>query len=224
VSDLVDTIRAIVRDELRRVRGPELGIVTQVIARGGDDDKSNHQVNLRLPNSDVELVHVPVLVGRLGLSALPQVGDLMLVAFVDGDLNGPVAVGCLYDAQSHPPVAQEHEVVYQPPDPGGSGVRRLHVELSNGNAITLDDDTVQIVTGGTSLTVQRDGDVVIKGAGKVHLESQGDLELEAQGAVSVSAQSTLTLKAVSISVEGQAAVKLKGAQISLAGMTQFSPA
>jgi uncharacterized protein involved in type VI secretion and phage assembly len=224
VSDLVDTIRAIVRDELRRVRAPELGIVTQVIARGGDDDKGNHQVNLRLPNSDVELVHVPVLVGRLGLSALPQVGDLMLVAFVDGDLNGPVAVGCLYDAQAHPPVAKEHEVVYQPPDPGGGGVRRLHVELSNGNAVTLDDDTVQIVTGGTSLTVQRDGDVVIKGAGKVHLESQGDLELEAQGAVSVSAQSTLTLKAVSISVEGQAAVKLKGAQIALAGMTQFSPA
>jgi hypothetical protein len=224
VSDLVDTIRAIVRDELRRVRAPELGIVTQVFARSGDDSKSNHQVNLRLPNSDVELAHVPVLVGRLGLSALPQVGDLMLVAFVDGDLNGPVAVGCLYDAQAHPPVAQEHEVVYQPPDPGGSGIRRLHVELGNGNAVTLDEDTVQIVTGGTSVSVKRDGDVVITGAGKVRLESQADIELEAQGAVSVSAQTTLSLKAVSISIEAQAAAKLKGAQIALAGITQFSPA
>jgi uncharacterized protein involved in type VI secretion and phage assembly len=224
VSALVDTIRAIVRDELRRVRAPELGVVTEVFTRDADGNKSNHQVSLRLPESDVELKHVPVLVGRLGLSALPQVGDLMLVAFVAGDLNGPVAIGCLYDSQAHPPVAKEHEVVYQPPDPGESGVRRLHVELSNGSAVTLDDDAVEIAAGGTTVSVKRDGDVVIKSAGKLRLESQGDIELEAQGAVSVSAQSTLTLKAVSISVEGQAAVKLKGAQISLAGITQFSPA
>lgn len=224
MSALVDTIRAIVRDELRRVRAPELGVVTEVFTRDAEGNKSNHQVSLRLPESDVELKRVPVLVGRLGLSALPQVGDLMLVAFVGGDLNGPVAIGCLYDSQAHPPVAKEHEVVYQPPDPGESGVRRLHVELSNGSAVTLDDDAVEITAGGTTVSVKRDGDVVIKGAGKVRLESQGDLELDAQGAVSVSAQSTLTLKAVSISVEGQAAVKLKGAQIALAGMTQFSPA
>lgn len=224
MSELIGALRAIVRDELARRQPPELATVTRVFAREGEGNKNNHQVNLRLRSSGVELQRVPVAVERLGLSALPNEGDLMLVAFVGGDLNAPVAIGCLYDDQAHPPVAKPHEVVYQPPDEADSGVRRLHLELTNGSAMTVDDDKVQIVLGDTSVVINRDGDVVIQAKGKVRFETQGDVEVEAQGSMTLSSQGQLTLKGLSISLEAQAQVKVKGAQIGLAGMTQFSPA
>lgn len=223
MSDLIATLRAIIRDELARTRAPELATVTQVFPRAGDDDKSNHEVNLRLRSSGVELQRVPVLVDRLGLSALPNEGDLMLVAFVRGDLNAAVAVGCLYDEQAHPPVAQLHEVVYVPPDDADSNARRLHIELSSGSVITLGDDKLEIVFGDTSVVVNRDGDLLLKAKGKIRLESQGDLELDAQGDMKLTAQGQLALKGMSASVEGQSQAKVKGPQIAVAGMTQFSP-
>ena len=222
MSDLIATLRAIVRDEMARVRAPELGVVTQAFPRDADGNKSNHQVNLRLRESGVELQRVPVAVSRLGLSALPREGDLVLVSFVGGDLNAPIAVGCLYDDEAHPPVAQLGEVVYQPPEDEESGVRRFHLELKNGSTITVDDESLKVTLGDTALEVTKDGDVLIKAKGKIRLESQADIELEAQGAAKLNASGDLSAKGMSATVEGQSAAKLKGAQVSLAGMTSFS--
>jgi len=223
VSDLLTTLRAIVREELARRAQPELATVTRVWAREGDDSRSNHQVSLRLRGSGAELERVPVAVPRLGLSALPNEGDLMLVAFVGGDLNAPVALGCLYDEQAHPPVAQLHEVVYQPPDDADSAVRRFHCELSNGAALTLSDDKLEIVLGDTSIVVDRDGDLTLAAKGNLKLTAQGDIELTAQGDVKVTAQGQLQAKGMAATVEGQSQASFKAPQLGIAGMLQFSP-
>jgi uncharacterized protein involved in type VI secretion and phage assembly len=222
LSDLVGVIRAVVRDELARRRAPELGTVTVVNPKTSDSDDGNHQVNIKL-RSGLELQRVPVTVARLGLSALPNVGDLMIVDFVGGDLNAPVAVGCLYDEQAHPPQAAEHEVVYQPPDDEDSSVRRLHVELQNGNVITLDDDKLTITFGDTSVVVNKDGDVQIDAKGKVSLSAQSDIEINAQGDLKLSATGSVSVKGSSTTVEGQSDTTVKGPSLTLAGNTQFSP-
>jgi len=239
VSDLLATLRAIVRDEVARRSQPALATVTRVWPRAGDDDKSNHQVSLRLQGSGVELERVPVAVPRLGLSTLPNEGDLVLVNFVGGDLNAPIAVGCLYDERAHPPVAQLHEVVYQPPDEADADVRRFHFELSNGAALTFGDDQLEILLGDTTIVVHRDGDLEIAAKGNLKLSARGDIEIAAQGDLKLSAQGDwkamaqgdgevaatgkLALKGMTATVEGQSQATVKGAQVSLAGVTQFSP-
>lgn len=223
MSDLIRTLRAIVRDELARMRWCEIASVTAIYSHDGDSSKNNHEVNLRLLQSGIELQRVPVASPRIGLSALPNEGDLMVVAFANGDLNAPIALGCLYDDQSHPPVAQDHEVVYQPPDPSDSSVRRLHIELQSGGTITFDDDKLNIALGDTSLVVNRDGDVAIKSKGKVSLTAESDLAIEANGNLKLSAQNQLTIQGVTVSVQGQSQTELKGATVSIGGITQFSP-
>ena len=84
MSSLIDALRAIIRDELAARRPPELGIVTQVYP--GDGGAGNHQADLRLRSSGLELSRVPVAVPRLGFSLLPRQGDLVVVLFVDGDV------------------------------------------------------------------------------------------------------------------------------------------
>lgn len=217
------TVRALVREEQDRRRFPEMGVVTQVHAKTSESGKENHQVAVKLPASDVELQRVPVVVGRLGLSALPRVGDLVLVTFIAGDINSPIVVGSLYDYQQHPPKAEGDEVVYQVPDDAKSGVRRLHLELPSGATVTLDDDLLAITYGSTELKVNRDGNVEVKSAQSVTITSQGDLTLESQGNMTIKAGGTLEMSGVSVTAQGQASATLKGASISLAGMTQFSP-
>jgi phage baseplate assembly protein gpV len=224
-ADVMAMLRAIVRDELTRLRSPELGSVTSVYAREDGGNDGNHEVNVKLCASAVELQRVPLLVSRPGWSSLPKEGDLVLVAFVGGDLNAPVVVGSLYSDDAHPPVAKAHELVYVCPDEDDAAARRMHFELANGNTFTIKDETLEVVMGGTTITVKKDGDVEIKSPGNVTISADGDLSLTSSGNVSVSAQRELSLKAMtSATLEGTASATVKGPQISLAGITQFKPA
>lgn len=222
MTALLATLRSLVRAELARTRAPALATVTQVYPRTGDDGKDNHQVDVKLTDSLVELPRVPVAVQRKGWSILPEVDDLVVVVFVGGDLNAPIVVGCLYDDRSQPPVAQAHEVVYMPPEDEDSAVRRLHLELKNGGKLTVVDDTVTVELGETSLIIAKDGDVTIKAKGKVSIEAESDIELKAGGDLKLEAQGNATVKGMQVTVEGQSATKVKGAQVTIAGITQFS--
>ena len=220
MSDTVTMLRAIVREELTRCRLNELGLVTEVFP--GDGGENNHQVNVRLRSSGIELQRAPVTVGRLGFSMLPEVGDLVLVAFADGDINAPVVIGSLYDNEKQPPQAGPLETVYQPFGDEDSSIRRLHLELPSGTTLTIDDDKIQIESGGTKVIVERDGDVSIKSLGKITIESSGDMTLDAGGNLQLSAQQNVTIKGLSTTLEGQSNAKVKGPALTLAGMTSFS--
>ncbi len=222
MSDMVQVLRAIIRDELARRRGPELGIVTAAQSREDDGSENNHQVNVRLRATGVELQHVPVVVSRLGISAMPKVDDLVLVVFVNDDLNAPVVVGSVYDETVSPPVGKSAELVYMPADPDDASIRRLHFELANGSLMTVDDDKITVQLGGTELVINRDGDVTLKGAAKLDVKMQSDISLEASGNLSLKAQGNVTINGVAVTVEGSGTAKLKAPAVSLAGITQFS--
>lgn len=223
MTDLITTLRAIIRDELSRMHLPDLGQVTEVFARDADGSDNNHEVNLRLRSTGVELQRVPVAVPRAGMSCLPRLGDLVLVSFLDGDLNAPIATGTVYDEEARPPVGAADEIVYQPLEDEASGVRRLHLELPGGATVTFEDEVLRIEAGDTSVIINRDGDVEVKAAGNLTVSATGDLKLSADGAVEITSGTGLTLKAgTEAKLEGSASTTVKGPQVTLAGMTQFS--
>jgi hypothetical protein len=133
-------------------------------------------------------------------------------------------VGALYDAQIRPPEAKAAELVYMPPDPEESGIRRIHLELTNGSLITLDDDKLTVQLGGTELVLNKDGDISVKSAGKFELKADGDVLIESSGNIELKAQGQAKVSASSaLELSGAASAKLKGPALTLAGNTQFSP-
>lgn len=215
MSGIVPALQAVVRDELATRRYAELGIVTQVYTNEGGSGDTNLAVNLRVRGSAVELQHVPVMVGRLGFSSVPRVGDLAVLVFVGGDLNGAVVLGFLYDEQTRPPDGKATELVYKVPDDAADDDRRLEVQLPSGNKLTLQDKKLTVTMGGTTLTVEADGAIT--------LDAAGDLKLKAGGAVTIEAGTDATLKAgTAVTVEGQTEAKLKGVTTTIAGITSFS--
>lgn len=224
MTSMVDMIRAIVADELSRRAAPQLGVVTSVHSRDSDSSDNNHQVNVRVPAAGVELQRVPVAVDRAGRSCLPRIDDLVVVLFVDGDVQGPVVVGTVYDSSTRPPVAKPAELVYENPDEEESGIRRFAAKLPSGVEFVFDDSTLSLTMGSTEIIVEADGDVTVKSAGKLTIEAQADVSIEGQGNIAIKAQGKLDLTAgMAATLEGQASATVKSPAIKIAGMTQFAP-
>jgi len=218
MSELIDTLRAIVREEMARKRGPEMGIVVAVYPN--DTDGNNHQVDVRLRNSGVELMRAPVTVQRYGISALPRIGDAVLVVFVGGDLNAPMVIGSVYNADNNPPQAAAAEMVYKVPD--ASGDKHLYVELPSGMSITVNDDSIHIRAGSTEVQLEQDGDVRVNSASHIKLQAEGDISLDASGQLHLKAGQDVTIEGLNIKNQANAQLDAKASIIKFGGMAQFS--
>lgn len=213
MSSVVGLMTEVAKRELAAHRSLGLGVVTEVFANDGGSGEHHLDCHVRLHGSGLELQNVPVVVGRIGLSAVPRVGDLAVLGFVEGDIGGAVLLGVVHADGSPPPDAGADEVVYQVPDEGGDA-RRVQMVLPNGNSVTVRDAGVDIAMGGTTVSVAADGAIT--------LEASGDVSIKAQGALALEAGTTASLKALDVTVEAGASATLKGATTSIAGLTSFS--
>lgn len=229
-SDAITLIQAVVRDQLRGFRTAELASVTAVHPHASGSDSSNGECDVRLRHSGLELKRVPVCTGRIGLVALPNVGDLVLVQFVNGDVHAGFITARIYTDAVRQPEASARECVYISPDAAESGVRRLYLEMPNGNTLLLDDDKLVLEMGKTKLTVKHDGDVELESEAKLTVTAKGDTSVDVQGSLSLSASGDLSLEGMSVSLTGRSGATLdggtsatvKGMSVKIAGKTEFS--
>ncbi len=166
MTDAAAAIRAIVRDELAALRLPDLAVVTSVFAHSGDDDGHNHECNVQLREGSLELRKVPIATPHVGMVSAPQVGDLVLLAYVGGDPNRAVVVGRLYSEQANPPKHAEKEW-------------RVESPLAGASSIAIDKDESVVVTAGkTIVTVKKDGAIEVAGEAELKIEVKGAVQLK----------------------------------------------
>jgi phage baseplate assembly protein gpV len=214
-------------------------VVQQVYSHASGGDKNNHACDVRLRDTGLVLPKVPVAVDRIGQSSLPNKDDLVLVQFLGGDLHGAIVTARLYNDVDRPPEAKPKEWVYVSPDDAESGIRRIHVELPEGNVLTVEDKQLVLKCGATTVKIKNGGNVevhsaaaiTLKADGDITLQAGGDMNLKAGGKLNAAATMDMKLEGLSVtakaqttaSLEGGAQAGLKGPMVSLAGMTNFSP-
>ncbi|MGL4410331.1 phage baseplate assembly protein V [Zoogloea sp.] len=165
MSDPIDIIRAVVRDELRRLRLGDLAVVTSIFPHTGEDDGNNHECTVQLRESGLELRKVPIATPHVGMVSAPQVGDLVLVSYVGGDPNRAVVIGRLYSEKINPPVHKE-------------GEWHAFAKADGLSSYAINDEESCVVTAGkTVVTVKKDGNLEILG--------EADLNIEVKGKVSI---------------------------------------
>lgn len=209
MNDLYETLQKLVRHELRMRRFAEMGQVQKVYPT----DPGNYDADVVLHATDLVLRHVPVLTPRKGFASLPEVGDLVMLQFMGGDVNRPVIVGTLYNGDDRPPENAENGWVLQLPSGPDAKTDGLRVELRpdgpagftvslKGDKFELlvqdDDPVARLTVAQTVLTIDGNGNVKLQGNADVQVKAGGDLKLEAGGAVSIQAGSTMALKASKI--------------------------
>jgi hypothetical protein len=87
LTGIVQAIQAVVREELKKIHLMELGVITSVFPHSTQSDKENYECNVRIRDKEVELRKVPVATQHIGLSNMLHVNDLVLVSFINGDVN-----------------------------------------------------------------------------------------------------------------------------------------
>ncbi len=165
MTDPVAIIRAIVRDELRALRQPEIAVVTSAFPHS-DGDVNNFECSVQLREGELELRKVPMATPHIGMASAPQPGELVLLTYVNGDPNRPIVVGRLYSEKANPP-------------PHDAKEWRLAAPFGGTTDIAIDKDESVVVTAGkTIVTVKKDGNIEIKGEADLKIEVTGNVELK----------------------------------------------
>jgi uncharacterized protein involved in type VI secretion and phage assembly len=122
----------------------------------------------------------------VGVAAPPRAGDLVLVQFVNGDLNQPVVVGRFYHAKERPPLHKEDEVLFEHRMSDGT---LNHLRFAADGSIFLQRDVTKPEDNSKAKTSIRidgaSGDLEIKVGDDVVLQMKsdkisikGDMEIE----------------------------------------------
>jgi phage baseplate assembly protein gpV len=236
VSTIVDTIQEIVRQEMRRVRVAELGLVESVFPHSAGGDVDNYACDVKLKNTGLSLKKVPLMTGHVGTVAIPNVGDLVLLTFDKGDVNQPIIIGRLYNEKQRPPLNKSDEVIFRLPLAeaddktikaairnlnGNSPPREMIFEMPPKITVRITDGTVRATAGKTEMKLdQPDGTggkvTVVAGRTQITMNQDGDVTVEAAGSLNLKATRDMTLEAINISIKSQAATKIEaGTQATL---------
>lgn len=240
MTSMVETLQALVRQELARLRVTELGVVEALYPHADASDKDNYGCDVRLKNSGLLLKRVPVATGHVGTVAVPNVGDLVLLAFDRGEVNQPLIIGRLYNDEDRPPLNRADEVIFRLPlaEPEDktikaalsnhqdeSPARRVELEMPPKITLRLDDGSVTATAGKTELKLDQPGGsggtvTVVAGSTKITLDQDGDVTVEATGSMSLTARGDLTLEGRSVAIKGQTSASLEaGTQATVKGNT-----
>lgn len=201
MTTLLTTIQEIIRDELRGVRLTELGVVAALYPHRAASDRDNYTCDVRLKASDLVLKRVPVSTGHIGTAAVPNVGDLVLLAFDQGDVNQPIIVGRLYNDTERPPANRPDEIIFRLPLQKDdtktllAAIRNIQgrevlIEMPSKITVQLVDDSVKVRAGQTEISLEQPGGAdgvatLHAGRSTVTINQDGDLTIEAAGNLTI---------------------------------------
>jgi hypothetical protein len=179
---LLSIIQLVVQEELARQRTTLLGVVTAIFAHDTENDENNYEVNVRLKHEDLELRKVPMAVSYIGMATPPREGDLVLVHFLNGDLNQPVINGRFYHADERPPLHKAEEILFEQRLPDDTF---NHLRLAADGSIIIQrqvtkrEDNSEAKAG---IKIDPDGNIEIKTGDKavILIGADGNLTFECE--------------------------------------------
>jgi phage baseplate assembly protein gpV len=229
MSTIVETIQAIIRQELARVRVSDLGVVEAVGPHRDAGDRDNYGCDVRLKNSGLLLKRVPIATQHIGSAAIPNVGDLVLLTYDRGDVNQPVVIGRLYSDADRPPLNDSNEIVTRLPlaEADDNTIRTLLrnvqtdspprealLEMAPRITVRVTDDTVRATAGKTEMKLDQPGAgggtvTVFAGRSTITIDQDGDITVDAAGALTLKAVGDLTIQGQSVKIKSVAGTAIQ---------------
>ncbi len=196
----------------------QTGIVLKI---DGDPD-GEYRVQVKLPLLQAGTLGVWARLGSFyassgfGAEFYPEVGDEVVVAFMNGDPRFPVILGSLYSKKNQPPV---------PPDAANS--QKSIVTSSKMRIDFYDKETAIEISTPKKQSVRLDdknkvvtikdanGNVITMAASGITIDSANDIKITAKTNITLAAQGKLSLS-------GKAGVSIAGLTINATADTSFS--
>ncbi len=215
------------------VSGLHIGVVLKL--DGDPEGEQRIQVNVPVLQAQTQGVWARLLQfyasNAFGAFFLPEVGDEVLLGYLNDDPSHPVVLGSLYSSSRKPPYTFDaqnntkaivtrclHKIEFNEQD------KIITVITPGKNQVVLDDKNQAI-----TVQDQHNNSIKLSSAG-IALNSQSDIKLTAQGGVTITANAAINinaqaeLKATGLNVTCEAQVGFVGkgsatAELSAAGQT-----
>jgi phage baseplate assembly protein V len=173
----------------KRFYGVAEGIVTDV-----NDPQKEGRVKVKFPwfddQMETEWCRVRQFYAGNGYGAffVPEIGDEVLIAFIQGDMRLPVILGGLYNGQDKPPTHRD------------DNTDRKMVRTKAGHEITLDDSSgsekitivdsqqqnrIEIDTANNSIKLESNGGKLILKANEIEVSADATLKITAGGQMDI---------------------------------------
>jgi uncharacterized protein involved in type VI secretion and phage assembly len=204
------------------------GVLTAVVTNTKDPERIGRiKVKFLGQGTDNETDWIRVAAftagSKKGAFFLPEVGEEVLVAFIQGSVDRPVVIGALWSKTDKPPENNAdgrnnikmfksragHQVTFKDDSRG----KKVEIRSSAGHIITLDDTVgkekieIKDKTGSNKMTI----DSVKK---NITIESAMTLDIKAN-MVTIQGQAKLILKSAMLKAEASGIAEIKGSMVKI---------
>jgi len=187
-----------------------------------------------MPNGQWARVANVYATNGAGFCFLPEVGDEVVIAFLNDNADEPIVIGSLYNKNNHPPEQRgitSHSKIEISFD---DEKKMLTVKTPGGNSITIDDDSKSIAIkdqNGNNILMSAEGisldsakNITLNARGKIQIESNGSGE---QPALDIRATGNINIHGTNISATADLKALVTGnaaAELSATGQTTIKGA
>ena len=222
------------------ISGLHIGVVTRL---DEDPDQAN-RIQVEIPTLGEQSTHLWARLANFhasdsfGAFFIPEIGDEVILGFLNNDPGNPVILGSLYSGKRQPPVPLDKEnniktiltrekmeltfdeknktILLKTP-----GNNQLSLSDSDKAVIIKDQNgnTVELSSSGISLDSPKD--ISISGK-NISISAKAGIKLDAKQAVDISAKTDATIKGLNVTAQAQVGATVKGnatAELSAAGQT-----
>lgn len=167
-----------------------------------------------------------------GAGFIPEVGDEVVVGFLESDPRYPIILGSLYSNGRAPLNTPADNNNYIKTITTKSKLKIsfddekkiLLIQTPGGNSITLSDEgkSIELKDQNSNTVTLGSGGISLNSASDIQLEAKGNISLKATGKLSLSAQQDVDVSGMNISQSAQAGFTAKGnasAELSASGQT-----
>lgn len=220
-----------------RIFGVMIGVVVKNDSTNDSEKPGPGLVKVKIPLLGMQESNwariVSFMAGKeRGAFFLPEVGDEVLVAFENGDVNRPFIMGALWNGKDAPPDTNSdgknntriiksrngHVLIFSDKE----NEEKITLKSCKGHILELDDkngeenikvidksgnNKIVISTKDKKITINSDKDIEISAKGKFSVSAK-DIEIKSSGATKIEASSSMDVKA-------SANMTIKGATVNI---------
>lgn len=204
------------------VPGLQIGTVKKIF--DDPDTEMRIQVDLPLiaPSGDGVWARLATFsaTNNAGAFFIPDVGDEVIVGFLNDDPRFPIILGSVYSSSKH--VAS-----YTPDEPNTNKAivtknqlkvhfedvkKIITIETPGGHSITMSDEaqTITIVDSNSNKMEMAPGGITIESASNMTLKAAGSLSMESTGPMSIKSSADLGLQGTNVNISADVALTAQG--------------
>lgn len=214
---------------------PVPGLQVGVVQKIHEDEYGQYRVQVSLPSLQSETLTLWARLTSLyatanaGMFFYPEIGDEVIVGFLNQDPQSPIILGSVFNKVNTPPEEPAEENFFkrivtreQLKISFDEENKAIILETPEANTIIL-NDTDGIIKiqdmNDNSLVMSSDG-VTIESAGDIKVNAKGNIEFCSEGDIAMKATGDVKIEGMNIENKGQAKFAAEGANCEVKGSAQ----